>query len=215
MPSAILVEQLEVIGYADPRQSGMLPSIVPPIFRFREQPGRILVPPFSLSAGFLCGASEVDHLEIQELRDAGDVVLFGDQFGAETDYELWIDESHIHHYEARTTARRHLQNVAVQSIQQAKAAFRDGRLAESERFCSAAISADDKFIDAFVLKAAIRRRQQDLEGAWLMARLISPYLNELSFERLVDGYTASNQTSRTTPEVPLRSPMRDVATYAA
>ena len=215
MPTAIPVELLEVIGYADSRDSGMLPSIVPPVFRIREQPDRILVPPYALNAGFLCGASEIDGPEIQELHNATEVVLFNNHFPARTDFELWIDESNAYHYETRAGARSKLQQFANQSIKDAKGAFKVGHFAESERFCSSAISADDKCLDAFVIKAAIRHREEDEDGERLMARLISPYLDELSFARLVDDYSPGNQVGLAAHRGPRVPPMRAIATYRA
>lgn len=210
MPAAIPLEQLEVIGYADALDPGMFPSIVPPVFRFRQEPERLLVPPYSLNGGFVCGASEIGLSEIRELRDAAEMVLFETPFPVRNDFELWIDESAISHYQTRISARSHLRKFSDHSIHQAKIAFSHGGIAEAERFCSAAISADDKCVEAFVIKAAIRRRQNDADGERLMAKLVSPYLDLLSFGMLVDGYSAPQPTVIETQPVP---PMRWMATY--
>ena len=216
MPEAIPIDQLEVIGYADSLEPGMLPSIVPPVFRFRAQRDRALLPPYTLNSGFLYGASEVEYVRIQELYEADEIVLFENPFLAKAGFELWIDESTESRYETRSSARSSLQRLANQSIQLAKTAFENGNLAESERFCSSAIAADDKCLDAFVIKAAIRRRENDSAGERLMADLVSPYLNRLSFEKLVDVYAqADGQFSPTVPEAPTIPPMRAMATYRA
>ena len=194
MPAAIPLEQLEVIGYADALDTGMFPSIVPPVFRFTQEPERSLVPPYSLNGGFVCGASEIGLSEIRELRDAAEIVLFENPFPARNDFELWTDESGACHYETRISTRDHLRKLSDQSIHQAKIAFRGGEIAEAERFCSAAISADDKCVEAFVIKAAIRRRQNDADGERLMAKLVSPYLNERLFGMLVASYSVPQPT---------------------
>jgi hypothetical protein len=213
--AAIPVEQLEVIGYADTLDAGMLPSVVPPVFMVRGEPDRILVPPYTQNAGFLWGASEIDFSEIQELRDAGDVVLFENYRPAQIDFELWMDEGNSPHYETRTSARNNLTQLAEQSIQRAKAAFKMGNLAESERFCSSAMSADDKCLEASVIMAAILRRQGDVDGERLIARLVSPILQESSFAGLVDRYFLPNPVSPAAQMGPRVPPMQAVATYRA
>ena len=99
-------------------------------------------------------------------------------------------------------------------IQALKAAFEIGHLGESERLCSSAISADDKCLDAFVIKAAIRRREDDEGGERLMARLVSPYLDETSFARLVDDYSAGTQVNTAARKGPMVPPWRGMAKAA-
>jgi hypothetical protein len=215
MSTPIPVERLDVIGYADPRSSGMLPCIVPPVFKLRDDPERILVPPYALNGGFACRASEIDSSKMQELLDQGELVLLDNPRPARMDFELWIDESNASHYQPRTEARNSLQQLAEQSVQHAAVAFQSGHLEDAERFCSSAISANDKYVEAFVLKAAIRRREGDLEGAWLMAKLVSPYLDESSFATLVSGHSPQNEVNPTPPDGARVPWMRDMATQRA
>jgi hypothetical protein len=208
MSAAIPIEQLEVIGYAESLGPAMVPSIVPPVFRFRSHPDRALLPPFSLSGGFVCGATVVSDAEIRELRDAGELFLFESSYAARPDFELWIDERFRDHYDSRASVRRILQDFARQSITQAKTALADGDTAGAERLCSMAISADERCIDAFVLKAAIRRKEGNADGERLMARLVLAYLDPASFRRLVDGCLIRQPEAR--PPV-VASPTRDIA----
>ena len=214
MQQAIPVDQLEVIGYADVLDQGMLPSIVPPIFRVQGQPERSIVPPFSLNAGFVCGGSEIHSAELEGLRGTGEVVLFNNPFPAKADFELWVDESGQYRYETRILSRANLRRIARESVQRAGTAFGEGRRAEAERYCSSAISADEKSLEAYVIKAAIRVRENDEAGERLMADLVSSYLDRSSFTNLVDTWLSMRPVAAPGLQ-PKKPPMRDIAILKA
>ena len=213
MPPPISVEQLEVIGYADSLASVMVPSVVPPVFRFRDDPDRVLVPPFTLHGGFLCGASEITDAEARQLGHKGEMVLFLDPFPASSDFELWISQAGPC-YESRTTAKKRLMKLAQQFVAQAEIAFRIGDTEGAEQLCSAAVSADDRSREAFAIKAAIRRQQADAEGERLMAELAGASPQQDWFRVLVDHYASQSEIGRVPPhsQTSLTS-MRGLAAY--
>jgi hypothetical protein len=212
MSAAISIEQLDVIGCADPPTAAVRPSIVPPVFAFRDRPETGLVPPYSLSAGFVCGATEINRAELSYLQDAGDILLFEKPFRALTDFELWIDESGVPHYGPRADVQEELHSLAMGLLRRAAEDFRKGRFEDADRLCSAAISADDRYLEAFALKAAIRRWQQDDHGEKLMAQMVSRFLDSQSFTEMVTRWSKESQRPRSTPNRNCTvAPMRSMA----
>jgi hypothetical protein len=204
------VNQLEIVGYAEVLKETMLPSVVPPVFRLKTDPGRALLPPYSFSGEYLCNATEVAPPELEALRDAREITLFGNPFPARPGYELWLDQRFAWHYEPRAQADKTLGQIATGSIREAEAALREGKLKEAERLCGVAISADDTRVAPLVLKAAIRRMQRNATGESVMAELAAPALDERSFTQLVNNYPeapcgfAAKSKDKTTPARPGR-----------
>ena len=210
MPSPWHVNELEIVGYAEVLKETMLPSVVPPAFRLRTDPGRALLPPYSFSGGYLCNATEVAPPELAALRDAREITLFDNPFPAQPGHELWVDQRFAWHYEPRAQVDKTLGQIATDSIRQAGAALKEGKLREAERLCGVAISADDTRVEPLAIKAAIRRMQGNTTGESVMAELAAPVLDERSFTQLVNNYPeapcgfAAKSKDKTTPARPGR-----------
>jgi hypothetical protein len=189
MSSVIPIEHLEVIGYSDPRTREMVPSVVPPVFRFTGE-ARALVPPYILNGGFVLRPVEIDMDEVLDLAAGRDIILFEQPFPAQADFQLWLDQSFVPRYEYRTQAEENLLALSRQFMHSATVAFRFNNLEESDTQASAAISANPKCVESLALKAAIRRRENNPQGERLMASLAEPYLDQASFRVLVDSYSA-------------------------
>ena len=180
------VNDLEIVGYANVLNARMLPSVVPPMFRLRAEPQRILLPPYAFNGGYLCNAAEVPAAELKALADAGEVTLFHEPIAAQADWELWVDESFQQRYEPQDEARTHLDHIAETSRAEAIALFKQGNFAEADRLASVAISANDRKVDALVIKAAIRRAGGDTNGELLMEDLALPIVDRARFLQMVE-----------------------------
>jgi len=191
MASVWSVNDLEIVGYANVLKDNMLPSVVPPVFRLRADTRKAFLPPYSFNAGFLCNATEVPQLELEELRDSGEITLFDVAFAARVDCELWIDQSFQQHYEPTDEAKLKLSRIADEAIESAASALRNNDLPEAERLSGVAISSDARRVEPLAIKAAIRRRQGNEAAEQLMAELAKPTLIKESFKLLVDKYAGS------------------------
>ena len=180
------VNDLEIVGYANVLNARMLPSVVPPMFRLRAEPQRILLPPYSFNGGYLCNAAEVPAAELTALADAGEVTLFSEPIAAQADWELWVDESFQQRYEPQDEARANLDHIAETSRAEAIALFQQGNFAEADRLASVTISANDRKLDALVIKAAIRRARGDTNGELLMEDLALPIVDPVRCLQMVE-----------------------------
>jgi hypothetical protein len=206
------VNQLEIVGYAEVLKETMLPSVVPPVFRLKTDPGRALLPPYSFSGGYLCNATEVAPPELEALRDAREITLFDSPLQAQPGYELWVDQRFAWHYEPRAQVDKTLGQIATDSITQAEAALNEGKLEQAERLCSVAISAHDTRVEPLAIKAAIRRMQGNTTGESVMAELAAPVLEEKLFTLLVTDYcVAARGSTRRVPSPHPRRPMQGIA----
>lgn len=209
------VDDLEITGYADVLKETMLPSVVPPVFRLKNDPGRAFLPPYSLNAGYLCNATEVGPAELEALKDAREITLFDRAFAAQRDHDLWVDPSFGWHYQPRAQVEAELSRLAGEAMRAAETAFLEGKFDAAERLCAVAISADDRRIEPLVLKAAIHRKRGNRTGEALMAELASRVLGEQAFRELVDQRCGSLQEAAGTAPSPARRPMHQAATCKA
>ncbi len=211
------VEDLEIVGYAEVLKETMLPSVVPPVFRVRAEPGRLLLPPYSFNGGYLCNAAEVGPAELEDLRARREITLFDASIPARPAHELWVDQTFAWRYEPRGVAEDALGRIATGSIERAEAALRRGDIELAERLSGVAASADDRRVEPFAIKAAIRRIQGNPSGERLMAELAAPVLEDRLFILLVDCY-ARLPDGKTPPVHTLgiqRRPMKQVAELRA
>ena len=203
MGSSWQVNDLEIVGYAEVLKETMLPSVVPPVFRLKADPQRVLVPPYSFNAGILCNATEVPWPEAEAMRDAREITLFEQPIAARPRYELWLDQSFKPHYEPREQAEKTLDGIATESIERAKAALAAADIKEVERFTGIAISANDRRAEPFAIRAAIRRRQGNKAGEAVMAKLAARAIGEADFAVLVDRYCRSRRPMQGVARLPV------------
>jgi hypothetical protein len=186
MPAPVPVEDLLVIGYGAVLDESMWPSIVPPVFALRADLNTIFVPPYSFNSGYLCNASRIHRAEAESLADSEEITLLPDSLPARAEHELWIDEHGQLQYQPVDEAARLLRALAEQYVKQAAELLAQGKLDEALSAASRAGSADDSFLDPFVIQAAIHRARGHRPGEELMAELASTFTSPRNFRALVD-----------------------------
>ena len=222
MVDRIQLEGLQIIGYADDLPDTMLPSVVPPVFQSKAEPNRIFLPPYHMNRGFLWDATEVSHAELEELKDDGEVTLFDTRYDARRDYELWIDQCLQPNYQPQVEATENLLRIADNHIARAEAALKMSDLNEADRLSGVAAAADDRKLEPFAIKAAIRRFEGNRTGVQLMTDLAPKMAGGLAFSLEVDHYfrmipqlnVRPDDHLRNIPHPPLRY-MLDAATHRA
>lgn len=210
------VADLEIVGYANVFRETMLPTVAPPVFRFKADATMALLPPYHLNGALVYNATTVSQTELEELRDALEITLFDVPFPAQADHELWIDQSFQPHYQHSAEAHGELGCIATEAIGRAEEALRQGNLPEAERLSGIAISADDRRVEPLAINAAISRLNRDAPGERLMAELAASTLEARLFKMLVDDYCqAAPRQKPAAPASSSGSPMRGMACQRA
>ena len=157
VPEPTLLDDLEIIGFADALPEEALPRIVTPVFRHKKDRTRILLPPFRLDANCAYGGDWDGMSTWQGLIKTGNMTELPKPIPAKSDHQLWIDEGNEPRYEPRATAHKKLEAIATERVSEAQAALAKGDLPAVERLATAAFNADDRNIEALVVKAAARK----------------------------------------------------------
>ena len=206
------VGELEIVGYGNVLDATMLPLIVAPVFRLAAEPDRFFLPPYVISAGYLCNAAELRQEEVQRLHDRQEVTLFdqSDPIAAQGGSELWIDQEFRPHYELREKVKEDLAKIAEEHIALAKRALLRSELDQADRLASVAMAADSQKVGALVVKGAIRKRRGNVAGFRLMMRLAQRSVGEAEFKLLVTAVLASCKPIAAATSV---GPLSQAATY--
>ena len=183
---------LEIIGYADDREPTMLPAVVPPVFRLLANRNMVLLPPYSLQFDGVAGATAVTMEVAEDLRDTKQIWLFpGDGAQpAQAGYQMWLHRDGRRVYQPIHEARRTLDQLSEEAVQRASGLLKSGLLDLAEASASEAILSNDRRVDALAIKAAIRRRGNNSDGARLMEYLARPLIESAAFVTLVDHYAS-------------------------
>ena len=189
MPAPYPIPGLEIIGYANRLNASMLPAVVPPVFRVKAEPDRILLPAFVIHQGFVCDATERLFSEVRHLADAAEITLFKKPLDAQRDFELWIGSDENPHYEPIPDAKLKLREIALEQIRLAEVALRNGDFAGAEDYCRIALCADDKIIDSLAISAAIARRTKDPGSERLVEKLALGRVTQQGFRFMTDGFS--------------------------
>ena len=176
------INDLEIVGFANVLADWMLPCIVPPVFRLKSDVNRVFLPPYHMNGDFLYDATEVPGSEAAELAGNQEITLWNEPLLAHPDFELWVDVTSKIHYEPIAAAELKMQDIYTASMIKAEQALEAGNLEDAERYVNIAASADDRKVDPFVLKTAIRTIQEDKAGAELMAHLAGRFITPEGFE---------------------------------
>jgi len=208
---------LEIIGYANRLEASMLPAVVPPVFRWKGDLERVLLPPFVIRDGYVFGGTESNGAALQAFNHAGEVTLFDEPLEVRLDFELWIDLDTTVHYEAISDASAHLQGIASEHISIAEEALLEGDFTKAEECCRIALNADDRVIDSLAISAAIAQRDKRNGDAKLMEKMALGHVTARGFEFMVAGYSEilPDRNAVVTGDLFGEHPMKNIATQRA
>lgn len=159
LPKPTPLDDLEIIGYADALPTDALPEIVTPVFRCKKDHDRILLPPFRLDANFVYDGDWDGVSRWLSLTKTGNMTELTEPIPARSDHQLWIDQDNKPRYEQRSTAHNTLKAFAEKRVREAEEALSRSDRDTAEQLATTAFNADDRNIDALVVKAAIRKLQ--------------------------------------------------------
>jgi len=189
----ILLDELEVIGYADTLPGGKGPAVVPPVFRYRARTESCVLPPFRIVGEWLIGSQSVSFAEVQELMVEERVTLpNGLSIPTSKDHQLWIDEDGVVHYEPSGKARGNLRGIHLHHLRAGITALGKGEIDIAQEHAGIALAADDKALEPRALIAACYAlRGQGMAASFMGQSVEQAGLNPESFTLLVKNYAES------------------------
>jgi len=159
------LDSLDIAGYAESLDSTLVPHVVPPIYRLRDDPDKLLFPPFHLAGRQVIGAAVGTQAQMDQFVSEGRATRLDQPIAALADHELWIDQEMQPRYESFDVAKKTLRAIAEDKATQATRLLLQGDHQKAEEAANTALGADDRLIDPFVIKAAIALQRGEKEDA--------------------------------------------------
>jgi starch phosphorylase len=183
----ISFEDLEVIGYADDLPAEMLPRLVAPIFRRLSDPSQVILPPLRFREDGIIGFVQSTEADFDQAISRGQATRI-DALAAQPNYQLWIDQDRSPHYAPATKVSERLREIAKDHVRRAKIALTAESYDEASRLAQIAIAADERCLDALLVKAIVLRRlghDDEVDVLRELAGLVAP---DVDFGSWIDLY---------------------------
>ena len=182
---------LEVIGYADALSREDAPAIVPPVFRFRDQKDRCLLPPFQIADDWVVNPKEVSMDQARDLADEERITLpRACRHPARANWTLWLNERGALRYEPTPDAERTLEEIYQRHLAAATTALTRGKIDTAEQHAETALAANEDAHDPYAILAVCHGMIGEENEMMLMREVcLESGASERSFVALVAAYS--------------------------
>jgi hypothetical protein len=181
MAGPVSLSDLLVVGYSDVLPPSIKPVRLPPVFRWRDNEDRYLLPPFHITAGMVYNGTEVSAEEAMRLN--GDqITLLEQAWLAERDFELWMDVQGRIEYQPYADVQAAMDQIHVECFRSAQSALRNQHLEEADRLCGICILANGEKLEPYFLKAAILRHWGRRAGVERLREITARNVDQQWFE---------------------------------
>jgi hypothetical protein len=180
---------LDIIGFASVLESPTLPRVLAPVFRDRNQPEMVLLPPFSLVADEVFNATPVPVSELEALAIQKRVTAFGEPLRAKLNHDLWVDADGFVAYEPKAVVKSTFGDIFTKHL-----ALAEERLAAKDytgagQHAAIARAVKPSHLDPLVIRAAAERLSGQHAQVSFTRHIAADYVSAGEFERLVDART--------------------------
>jgi hypothetical protein len=196
MSAPVSFEDLEIVGYADTLTTDLLPRLVAPIYRRRSKPGEFVIPPFAFEDGKVVGAAQSAEVDFERALADGQATQIKTPLPAKAGYQLWIDRNGAPQYAPAREVSVQLRHLASDHVRKAEEAFRKGSYEEASRLAQVAIAADERCLDALLVKAVVLKqegKQEEIEVIGDIAKVLVP---DVDFESQLKKYEGRLRAKR-------------------
>ncbi len=179
------LDGLNILGYAESLGDRLVPHIVPPVYQLRDDPDKLLFPPFRLAGAEVLGGSIGTQAQMDQFVREGKCTRTDKPILARPDHELWIDQNMQPRYEPFDVAENTLRQIAEDEAERGRQLCVQGEFEQAEKAANTALAADDRLVDPLVIKAAIARRQGNKAKAEGLGRTAMVVSTRGTFDQLL------------------------------
>jgi hypothetical protein len=185
----IPIKDLDVVGYADAVAPELLPRVVPPVFRLRTAPDRVFMPPLRLVGALLVDAHATDAADFDSAVARGEATRLAAPLSARRNHALWVDEHEQVRYDPAVALADHLRALARRRVGEARRALVEQRVDDALRLAQVAICADNRCLEALLVKGFVQREQGQAGRIAVLARIAAAAGFEGSFDEALAEFS--------------------------
>lgn len=177
---------LIVIGFASTIERPTLPRVLAPVFRARETPEVILLPPLRLLADEVFDATVADTAEYEALLAQEKLTRFPEE-QAKLNHDLWVAENGSVSYSPKTEVKAAFKGMFRTHLELAKRALTDRNFTAVARHAAVARACDPAHLDPLIVRAAGEKIAGHDSQLAFTCRIASRYISLEEFNRLVEA----------------------------
>ncbi len=183
------LKDLEIVGYAESLPDDLLPAVVAPIYRVREDDDTLLMPPFDAHQGDKVKTTHVRRrAELDRLVGNEQATGIDKSIPAAPGQLLWIDESRRPHYQSAEQVRSHFQYLATAYLGLAREALILQRFDHADKLAQKAINADNRSLDAVLVAAVVERMRGNNDVLDVLSDIAKAIDPQIDFQQQLEIY---------------------------
>lgn len=187
---------LYVIGYADRISEETAPAVVPPIFASRDDSDLVIMPPLTLTDVTVSYQVPGTIGDLERAIRLGKATKLSEPFEAKSHHVLWLDSQATPRYQPVAEVQEILRKLARDELGAARQAISLDDLNLASKHTGTAIAADDRYLQAYEMKAAILRAQDEEGLVPILAEAAGLAGDDETFLRNVERLVAWIQRER-------------------
>jgi hypothetical protein len=187
---SVVINELEIVGYAGAFSVGTLPRVVAPIFRFKNDQEKYIFPPFKLISDQVVGGVVGNVGNFQRLLAHGDGTQLRNVILPRSESVLWIENGNIPHYQAAAEHIRNWRAEARKKYREAKLALAREDLPDAQLLARHAFALDERYWQALALQSAVDIRMGNSQGAEALSTVAGDLVDRSEFDTVVESFAS-------------------------
>ncbi len=189
--------QLDIIGFASTLESPNLPRVLAPVFRVRDQPDLVLLPPFSVLFDEVFNVTSSNSAEFEDLVAQQKLTRLAEPFVAKLHHELWVNVEGLVAYSPKGEVKKAFDQLFKTHLAQAEASLAAGDYASAGQHAAIAHAAKPANLAPLVIRATAERLAGELSQFAFTRHLASDYVSPQEFDQLVAARTGNSAVADT------------------
>ena len=156
------LEDLKIVGYADPPPEYLYPGLVAPLFQELSGERDLIVPPYEFVRNALKGGHRESESVLKKMVWLKTAVKIDQPITPKEGFALWIDEDGCVKYEPKAETLAFLTRYSTEKLSAARKSFENGEDKETLILAQRALNADESCIESVRLMQEVYRKQDNL-----------------------------------------------------
>jgi len=188
--------KLIIVGFNDRLCDGLYPAIVAPVFQFKDDKSKLLIPPFKIEKNMVNGGDILTGDEWAEQLDRENMTSIT-PIEPKVDHSLWVDTDKTIKYDSYSECSKTLLEMSLKHLSTAKTLAGIGKLDEAEESLAISFNANNNCIGALAFECAIDIRKGEKDYSDFFVRTMTHIsITEEEFSVLIKHYDSFINTSR-------------------
>ncbi|MDB6140313.1 MAG: hypothetical protein JWO94_3385, partial [Verrucomicrobiaceae bacterium] len=176
--------ELDIIAYGSALETPVRPRVLPPVFRVRQDPSRILMSPFSLVGTEVVNPVIVSAEELEDCILREEVTRLDAPIPAQPFHDLWVNEQGHIAYQPKNEVKRAFKELYDRHLPLARQSLADRRYEDATRHAEIARSANPTHLKPLEILGAIELalHGKDSSQFAFIAHLAKDQIDRAGFE---------------------------------